>query len=102
MGDYGIKVSKPGQEVDNPVSDDTTKDFAMLDASESPKVYYRGFATGGSYTHSLGSLPLFFAFEVDSTSAPTYFEYVNDAYATTTELTDLPDPAYIIIFHDSV
>lgn len=102
MADYGIKVSEAGVEVDNPVSEATKKNYNMLDASESPKIYHKGFVTGETYTHGLGDLPMFFAFEVDSTGNPTYFEMVDDAYATSTQITDLPDPAYVIVFYDRV
>ena len=73
MADYGIKISKDGFDVLAVPTEATKKNYIILDTTAAHKVFYKGYVTAGSYTHSLGYKPMFFVFQVDSTSSPTYF-----------------------------
>lgn len=100
MTDYGIKIAKPGFDVNDPITEATKKNFIILNTTDAHKIIYAGFVTSGSYTHSLSYVPLFECFAVDSTSSPTEFTSNADARATTTQITNIPNPGYIIIYHE--
>ena len=100
MADYGIKISKDGFDVLDVPTEATKKNFIVLDDTQSNKVFYKGFVTAGSYTHSLGYLPQFFVFETDSASSPTWFRPALNARSTTTQIVNIPNPSYIIIFYE--
>jgi hypothetical protein len=95
---YGIKISKSGVDVTKTVTEKNKKDFIILDATEVHKLMYADFVTGGSYTHGLSKVPFFIPFSVDSTSNPTYFRAYLLSRATSTQITNLPDPCYLMVF----
>lgn len=98
--DYGIKISKDGYDVNAVPTEATKKNFIILDATQAHKLFFKGFVTGGSYTHSLGYKPNFHVFSVTTTSSPSYYEGVRQGRATTTQITNLPNPCYLIIFYE--
>jgi hypothetical protein len=106
MADYGIKISKPGYSVTDVPSETTKKNYIILDTADAHKILYSGFVSATSYTHNLGYVPLFLAFETDSVSTPTYFKPLESSpygvVATTTQLLNLSNPSYIIIFYRKV
>ena len=105
MADYGIKIAKPGYSVTAIPSETTKKNFIVLDSADAHKMLYAGYVSATSYTHSLGYVPLFLVFETDSVSAPTYFKPSENspygAAATTTQILNIPNPSYLIIFYRS-
>lgn len=98
--DYGIKISKDGFDVTATPTEATKKNFIILDSTQAHKLFYKGFVTGGSYTHSLGYKPAFFVFSVTTTSSPAYFQASRLGGSTTTQITNLPDPCYLVIFYE--
>lgn len=98
MTDYGIKISKEGQNVFDTLTEANKKNFIILDATNSLKIVYAGFISSTSYTHDLNYVPWVLAFAVDSTTSPTYFERIH-ARVTSTQVLNLTNPSYIIIFH---
>jgi len=108
MGDFGIRISKDGKNVLDPPTEATKKDFVFLSESNTPKVFYSGFLEeaipfgGVSYEHNLGYVPMFFLFEVDSVSNPTFFRSADMAGgSTTTTITgQLISYAYLIILQE--
>lgn len=95
-----IRISKQGVDVTQAITEGNKKDFVLLSLTELHKLRYADFVTGGSYTHSFNKIPIFHAFGVDSTSSPTEFYANKNARATTTQITNLPDPAYLMIFNE--
>ena len=98
-----IRISKPGIDVKKTITETNKKDFILLSLTELHKLRYAGFVTGGTYTHNLNRIPIFHAWKVDSTSSPTEFGLsVSDSSprATTTQITNLPDPSYLMIFNE--
>lgn len=100
MANYGIKISRPGFDATDIPSEATKKNYVNLnDVADAHKIRIARYVTGGSYSHGLSKVPFFYAFQVDSTSSPTYFRPVS-AEATNTQITGLPSNAYIIIFNE--
>ena len=98
-----IRISKPGIDVKQTITETNKKDFILLSLTELHKLRYAGFVTGGTYTHNLNRIPIFHAWKVDSVSTPTKFSLsVVDPQpeASTTQILNLPDPAYLIIFNE--
>jgi hypothetical protein len=98
-----IRISKPGVDVKKNITETNKKDFILLSLTELHKMRFAGFVTGGSYTHNLGKVPVFFAWKVDSVVTPTKFSLLaTDSIpkATSTKIIDLPNPAYLIIFNE--
>ena len=106
MGDFGIRISKDGVDVKTTLTDANKKDFVFLSEESSPKVYYAGFLTGSgsgvSYSHNLGYVPMFFMFEVDSTTVPSYYRAVGSMATSTTTVIEEPfiEKAYLIILNE--
>lgn len=100
MADYGIKISKDGFDVKAIPTEATKKNFIILDTTAAHKVFFKGFVSATTYTHSLGYKPMFFAFDVDSVVTPTYFRPRRQARASTSQLLNLQNPSYIIIFYE--
>lgn len=100
--DYGIKISKDGFDVKTTPTETTKKNYIVLDTTASHKVFYKGYVSATTYTHSLGYKPMFFAFEVDSVATPTYFRPKRQARTSTSALSNLTNPSYIIIFYEGV
>lgn len=100
MADYGAKISKDGFDVSAVPSESTKKNFIILDTTETHKVFYKGYETSGTYTHNLGYKPHFFVFETDSTGSPTWFRPTTAARASTTQIVNIPNPSYIVIFYE--
>jgi len=105
---YGIRISKSGIDVTQSLTDSNAKDFVLTYDKDSPKIIYAGFVatTGfpptGSYTHNLGYVPLFFVFETDSSTSPTYFRSADvggTATTTTIDIQLISNP-YIIILQE--
>jgi len=103
MGNFGIRISEEGFDVNTPLTATNKKDFVFLSEEGSPKVYYAGFLEGTfpvgvSYTHNLGYVPMFFLYSTDSVTEPTYFSLVRNAHATTTQVVmSIFEYAYLII-----
>lgn len=98
-----IRISKPGIDVKQTVTETNKKDFILLSLTELHKMRYAGFVTGGTYTHNLNRIPVFFAWQVDSVTTPTKFRLLvadSQPEATTTQIINLPDPSYLIIFNE--
>lgn len=98
--DYGIKISKDGFNATAIPSEATKQNFTILDTTQNHKVFYKGFVTAGSYTHNLGYKPHFLVFETDSAASPTYFKPAMNARSSTTQIVNIPNPSYIIIFYE--
>jgi len=101
--DYGAKVSKDGHDVTATPTEATRKNFVSIGSTDAHKIIYSGYVSATSYTHNLGYVPIFFAFETDSVTTPTYFKPMeNSPYgvrATTTQITNLTNPSYLILLH---
>jgi hypothetical protein len=95
-----IRISKPGVDVKQTITEANKKDFILLSLTELHKMRYADFVTGGSYSHGLSRIPVFYCWGVDSTSSPTKFDADKDARATSTQITNMPDPAYLMIFNE--
>jgi len=102
MADYGIKISKDGFDVLAVPTEATKKNYIILDTTAAHKVFYKGYVTAGSYTHDLVYKPMFFVFQVDSTSSPTFFKPYRQARSSTTQILNIPNPSYIIIFYEGL
>lgn len=89
MGNFGIRVSKEGENASVPLTEATKKDFVFLSDSNSPKVYYAGFVeapdpfAGITYTHNLGYVPMYFMFVTDSITNPTFYSATRNTLAST-------------------
>lgn len=102
MADYGAKISKVGFDALAIPSESNKKNFIILDATDSQKLVYAGIIEDTSYTHSLGYVPIFYVFSVDSASTPTTFtRKIRGVEATTTTISGFDDPSYLIIYHRS-
>lgn len=103
MGDFGIRISEAGFDVNTTPTSTNKKNFVYLSDENTPKVYYAGFLTaadpfsGMSYEHNLGYVPMFFFFLTDSATNPTYFTYVNAVSSTTTITQSIGGYGYLII-----
>ena len=97
MADFGIRISKPGKDATNTLTEATKKNFVALDLEESHKVYFKGFVTSGTYTHSLGRLPFVLCFLVDSATTPTLYTASDAIRITDTQVTSVPNPGYLIV-----
>ena len=102
MTDYGIKIAKSGFSALDIPTEATKKNFIILSGVEAHKIVYAGFVTSGSYTHGLGKVPFCLVFQVDSTSTPTVFTANNSFRVTSTQITNIVNPAYIIVFNEGV
>lgn len=100
--DYGAKISKDGYSASAVPTDATKKNFIMLDTTEAHKVHHKGYVTSGSYTHGLGIKPIFHVFTTDSTSSPTYFRPTRFARCNTSQITNIPNPSYIVVMNEGV
>lgn len=104
MADYGIKIAKPGFSVHDILTEQNKKNYTILSSEEAHKIIFAGYITGGSYEHNLTYEPFFDAWEVDSTTNPTYFKpLANDPFGvrtTPTHIQNLTDPAYIVIYNE--
>lgn len=105
---YGIRISKDNVDVTQELTDANAKDFVFASDKNSPKVIYSGFLESSSpfdnvtYTHNLGYIPMFFLFEVDSITSPTFYRSADvAASATTTTITgQLMQYAYLIVLQE--
>lgn len=97
---YGAKFAKPGYKVDEEITEQTKKNYVILNTTDAHKMIYAGYVTGGSYEHNLQYEPMFDAFSVDSVTNPTIFTATKNPRATTTHITNLPDPAYLMLYHE--
>ena len=93
-----FRISKPG--VDAETGD--IKDMVLLNQEDAHKLSYKGFVTGGSYSHGLGAKPIFFCFATDSTSSPTYFSLTKSARSNTTQIVNIPNPSYLVVFRERI
>lgn len=100
MADQGIKIAKQGYSADAIPTETTKKNFIILDATNSHKVVYKGYVTSGSYTHGLGKRPFFRCFTTDSTTSPTYFSPALNVLCNSTQITNIPNPSYLIVFNE--
>lgn len=99
MADWGFKISKPGVDVKDNLTEANKKDFIVLDTANAPKVIYAGIISGStSYTHGLGYVPEYYAFTVDNGTAPTTFtRKLSGVQAGTSTITGLNNPSYLMI-----
>lgn len=99
MADWGFKISKPGVDVKDNLTEANKKDFIILDSTNAPKIVYAGIISGSTtYTHGLGYIPEYYAFTVDNGTAPTTFtRKLADVQVGTSSITGLTDPSYLII-----
>ena len=102
MADYGIKIAKEGFNATDIPTETTKKNFIILSGVEAHKIVHAGFITSGSYTHGLGKIPFCSVFQVDSVSSPTMFTANKDFRVTSTQITNIVNPAYIIVFNEGV
>lgn len=93
-----IKISKPGVDVET----GNIKDMVILNQEDAHKLFYSGFITSGSYTHNLNARPIFFCFSTDSTTNPTYFSLTKSARSSTTQIVNIPNPSYLVIFRERI
>lgn len=89
-------ISKPGVEVTTA----DKKDLVILNQDDAHKLKFEGYITSGSHTHGLGKIPVFFCFQTDSTSSPTYFRLTKAAKASTTQITGIPNPSYLLVYRE--
>lgn len=100
MTDYGAKISKPGFSASVTPTEANKKNFVILDSTDSQKLVFAGMVESTSYTHSLGYIPIFYVFSVDSASNPTTFtRKIRGVTATTTQIAGFDNPSYIVIYH---
>ena len=95
-----FRISKEGVDVKQTITEANKKDFIVISTAEAHKLRYAGFRTTGSYTHGLGRVPFHFAFQTDSAGSPTYYEPINTALASNTDITNLPNPTYLMVFNE--
>jgi hypothetical protein len=93
-----FRISKPGADA---ITGDI-KDMVILNQEDAHKLFYKGFVTSGTYTHSLGAKPIFFCFATDSTSSPTYFSLTKSARANTSQIVNIPNPSYLVVFRERI
>lgn len=93
-----IAISKPGVEVTTA----DIKDLVILNQENAHKLSHKGYVTSGSYTHGLGARPVFFAFQTDSISSPTYFQLTKEARASTSSILNIPNPSYLVVFRERI
>lgn len=104
MGDFGIRISKEGYDVNTTLTSTNAKDFVYLSDENTPKVYYAGFLeapdefSAMTYVHNLGYVPMFFLFTTDSITNPTYFAPTENTVSSTTTISQFPGTyGYLII-----
>lgn len=99
MGDIGLKISKPGVDVNDNITEANKKDFIVLDTTNSPKIIYAGMISGTTaYSHNLGYIPEYFSFSTDNGTAPTYYARgLSGVQTGTATITGLTNPSYLII-----
>lgn len=95
-----FRISKEGVDVKQAITEENKKDFVIISSAEAHKLRYANFRTTGSYTHGLGRIPFHFAFQADSAGSPTYYEPINTALASNTDITNLPNPTYLMVFNE--
>lgn len=98
-----VRISKPGVDVKQTITEENKKDFVMLSTEEAHKLRFAGMKTSGSHTHGAGKVPFFLAFQTDSPTSPTYFEPVFYDYrpqADATSISGLPNPTYLMVFNE--
>jgi hypothetical protein len=95
-----IRISKEGIDVEKTITETNKKDFILLSLTELHKLRYAGIVTGGSYTHDLDRIPVFFVWRVNSSTNPTEFYAYLDSRASTTQITNMPSNAYLMIFNE--
>lgn len=89
MGNFGIRISKEGVDVNTALTSTNTKDFTFVSDESSPKIYYAGFVEGEdefsgiTYTHNLGYVPIYFMFITDSVTNPTFYSATRNTLANT-------------------
>ena len=93
-----FRISKPG--VDAETGD--IKDMVVLNQEDAHKLSYKGYITAGSYSHGLGAKPIFFCFATDSTSDPTYFSLTKSARSSTSQIVNIPNPSYLVVFRERI
>jgi hypothetical protein len=98
IDDENIKISAPG--IDVKTGD--IKDMVLLNQEDAHKLSHSAFITTGSYTHGLGRKPIFFCFETDSSSSPTYFQLTKDARANSTQIVNIPNPSYLVVYREGI
>jgi hypothetical protein len=99
-----IRISKPGVDVEEEITETNKKDFILLSTADADKLVIATMVEGTSYAHNLGYVPWFLAFGVDSASNPTEFRPLENspwggAVGTTTQILGLSNPTYLMIFH---
>jgi hypothetical protein len=95
-----ILISKEGVDVKTTITEANKKDFVLISGENTHKIMKAGYITAGSYTHGRGKVPFFFAFQVDSTSSPTYFKPTHSAMANNTQIVSIPNPSYLMVFNE--
>jgi hypothetical protein len=93
-----VRISKPGQDVKQVITEATKKNFILLSIAETHKIYKADFFTS-SYSHGLGKVPFFLSFEVDDVNNPTYFKPIS-LPVTNTQILSGATKVYVIIFSD--
>lgn len=98
MSDVGTKAAPEGTDVKTVA----VKDASILSLKENHKLYYKGYVTSGSYTHGLGLRPIFYCFLTDSVTTPTYFQLTKNARSNSTQILNIPNPSYIVVFYEGI
>lgn len=95
-----ILISKPGVEVTDTITEDNKKDFILISSVEAHKILFAGFVTTGTYTHNLGKIPFYHLWQVDSAVSPTYYRKSKAGRDTTTQIQNIPNPSYLLLFNE--
>lgn len=99
MSNIGIKISKEGFDVKTIPTSGNKKNLVLLDGSNSHKLMYAGIVSATSYTHGQVTIPYFIAFSIDSATTPTVFtRKVRGVQISSTAITGLDNPSYIMVF----
>lgn len=95
-----IRISKPGVDVEQTITETNKKDFVILDTTEADKLVYAGIVQATTYNHNFGYVPWFYAFTVNSASNPTTFtRKILGVRVTDSVISGLSDPSYIMLYH---
>jgi hypothetical protein len=98
-----IRISKPGVDVEEEITEENIKDFIILNTTEADKLVFAGIVKANAYTHNLGYVPWFRVFDMDDADSPTFFKRrILGIEADEVEVSGFQNPSYVMIFHRTI
>jgi len=101
MGSNGIKIVKDGKAIETSLSTENISDFSFLSVDPTLMVVKTALVNSSTFDHNLGYKPFFLVYIVDDYSSPTTYTrnlFTYGVAASTTTLSNLPTPCYVILF----